>query len=894
MTNTNDDTNAGSLRWAITEANKTDAADKIVFKIGSGAQTIAVTGGLPNISKPVSIDGTTQPGFTGSTLITLDAKNHNNWCMRVYARSTLKALTIVNATNGAVYLDIAHDSVLDTIAADAPNASAYTGGGLEIGRSNRAVIKNCSAKYRVKGIFVHSGKDVTVQDNDLTGSGNGAYGNAALMFQEMSALAMQGGVKVSGNTFGASATHLFVKTRGDLFIRDSAVDGANIVVEKTKGFGPGTAIAMYVQDSTNVDIKGIDLSSADPNAQKGTGLSTSGNTGLKLDGVSAKYRQTGLRLVGTDITLINSDVTDSGNCSNGSSALWLESIKADKLAGGVKIAGNTFGTKGCQLMMRTMKDVVIRGSAVDDANIVLEKAKGFGAAANQAANIQTSTNVDIKGLDVSWSNAAEQKGTGMQLSNCTNAKVETVTAKYRQSGLWFSGNTDLTLVDNDMTDSGNCSNGSSALWLEAAKADKVAGGIKLTGTTFGTKGCQVMIRNLKDQVVRGSDVDNATLVFEHSKGFGTASSTALNIQNSTGMDIKGLKLQTAAKTGVGIQLTSCTDSRVAGIEAVGVKTGLSINSSPGTAVSCSTFTGCTTAVTVNIGPAAIRSCSFSGNTKAIAGPSSGVGVDATKNWWGQANGSQTNGGSGDAHSGVVDGSSHLTAAAACIAAGKCTQAADCDDGNPCTTDSCEAGGACKFAANLAGCTKPMYRLFRTDGAKAGDHRLETAATAITGYTAEGVTMLLYKQQYAGMMPLYQGYHAGVFDHMTSHTTTEDTPAHSGYKLLGYCATSKLPWADQPVYRMFTDNSPVEYNHMTVTSDAHKAAAIQAGFTVEKTHCYARLCDPNDCSSCGNNSTTCGTACVDTQLDFNNCGECGKKCNAGDVCSGGVCAANSGP
>jgi len=70
VTNTAD-TGAGSLRQAITDANAHMGADTIAFDIpGSGVQTINVSAtNLPGISDPVTIDGTTQPGYAGTPLI---------------------------------------------------------------------------------------------------------------------------------------------------------------------------------------------------------------------------------------------------------------------------------------------------------------------------------------------------------------------------------------------------------------------------------------------------------------------------------------------------------------------------------------------------------------------------------------------------------------------------------------------------------------------------------------------------------------------------------------------------------------------------------------------------------------------------------------------------------
>src|SRR5262249_34753965 len=67
VTNTND-TGAGSLRQAITDANGNAGADTIDFNItGSGGHTVAVASALPVITDPVTINGYSQPGSTANT-----------------------------------------------------------------------------------------------------------------------------------------------------------------------------------------------------------------------------------------------------------------------------------------------------------------------------------------------------------------------------------------------------------------------------------------------------------------------------------------------------------------------------------------------------------------------------------------------------------------------------------------------------------------------------------------------------------------------------------------------------------------------------------------------------------------------------------------------------------
>jgi hypothetical protein len=78
VTSTNN-SGAGSLRQAILDANATAAADAISFNLpGSGPFLIQPLSALPAITFPVTIDGTTQPGFTGTPIVQIDGSLAGN------------------------------------------------------------------------------------------------------------------------------------------------------------------------------------------------------------------------------------------------------------------------------------------------------------------------------------------------------------------------------------------------------------------------------------------------------------------------------------------------------------------------------------------------------------------------------------------------------------------------------------------------------------------------------------------------------------------------------------------------------------------------------------------------------------------------------------------------
>ena len=105
--NTNND-GPGSLREAILNANATAGLDTIVFNIpGSGVKVINPQTMLPEITDPVLIDATTQPGYAGSPVIVLDGNGLSDASGLVIRAggSTVRGLAIGRFSIGIVLRD---------------------------------------------------------------------------------------------------------------------------------------------------------------------------------------------------------------------------------------------------------------------------------------------------------------------------------------------------------------------------------------------------------------------------------------------------------------------------------------------------------------------------------------------------------------------------------------------------------------------------------------------------------------------------------------------------------------------------------------------------------------------------------------------------------------------
>ena len=126
LVNTTADSGAGSLRQAILDSNATPGSNTIDFGIGTGAQTISLLSALPNITVPVLIDGTTQPGYTSAPLIDLDGTSAGSGANGLdlaagSGGSTIRALVINNFSGDGISItttgNIVQSSYIGTNAA---------------------------------------------------------------------------------------------------------------------------------------------------------------------------------------------------------------------------------------------------------------------------------------------------------------------------------------------------------------------------------------------------------------------------------------------------------------------------------------------------------------------------------------------------------------------------------------------------------------------------------------------------------------------------------------------------------------------------------------------------------------------------------------------------------
>ena len=341
------DTGAGSLREAIAIA---DASGNSLTTIGfdipdtdfgysDGAWTISPASPLPEITAPVFLDGTTQPGFTNTPLIVLDGTN---------AGSTTSGLTIAAGAVGSTIRGL----VIDDFGADgiSVQGSDITVAGNYLGVDFTGTI----AKGNGKGIVV-SGANNTI-GGTTAGAGNVISGNVGdgLDIDGLNAT----GNLVAGNWIGTNPTGTGVVANiGDgVFIDQSAGDtiggtvpaAANLISGNTSGIEISDSSSNYIQGN----MIGIDTTGTFALGNSGAGvLIDNGSSANTVGGAIGGVRNVisgnaeGVSITGSTATLVANNFIGTDNegtspVGNRGGGIVLASGSGTTIGGSTSLASN--------------------------------------------------------------------------------------------------------------------------------------------------------------------------------------------------------------------------------------------------------------------------------------------------------------------------------------------------------------------------------------------------------------------------------------------------------------------------------------------------------------------------------------------------------------------------
>jgi hypothetical protein len=331
------DSGVGSLRQAILDANGCPGLNNINFNIpGAGVQTITPLSALPIITDPVIIDGTTQPGFSGSPLIELNgasAGSSVDGLLITAGGSTVRGLVINGFGGDGIELQIGSGNTIQ---------GCYIG----TNASGSTPLPNAQ-----NGIFINFGLSAS-HSNDIGGS-NAAERNIISGNGQNGVFIGSDNNQLKGNFIGTDVTGTIEVSNGDngVVIGSGNSNNNNLI-------GGATAGERNIISGNN-DM-GIDIAGGSSNNQvKGnfigtdvTGTADLGNAG---DGI----------FISRPDNLIGGAAAGEGNLISGNDR---DGIRINLGATNNQVKGNFIGTDvtGTQDLGNSERGVLIASSAANN------------------------------------------------------------------------------------------------------------------------------------------------------------------------------------------------------------------------------------------------------------------------------------------------------------------------------------------------------------------------------------------------------------------------------------------------------------------------------------------------------------------------------------------------
>lgn len=448
------DSGAGSLRQAIMDANANAGVDEIHFDIsGSGAHTILVgktsgigqiSSALPAITEGVLIDGTTEPGYTGTPLIVLDGANApllSNGLSIAAAGVTVKGLAIMHfnasgisiAGSGAIvkssYLGLdangnaAGNATGITVSASGAQIGGtgagegnYIGGnsgaGISIGASNATVAGNVIGLSPLQDAAVaNGGAGIAITSggaNVIGGAGAGARnvisGNTGAGVSITSATS---GNTVQGNFIGTDVTGDHAHANGGAGVSmASFASGDTVLGNVISGNGAAGVLISAGAHLVTGNTIGLDAAGGKAVANAGAGIeiTSGGNT---IGGTDAASRNVISGNTGPGVYLHGGSAT--GNIVEGNYiGLGPDGFTPHGNLTGIRVEGATGNIIGGTL-----------------PNVIADSAIGIYLTAS--ANTNTVSG-NFLGTDASGTKAAGTMQQGVVVENSSNNLIGTQSA----------------------------------------------------------------------------------------------------------------------------------------------------------------------------------------------------------------------------------------------------------------------------------------------------------------------------------------------------------------------------------------------------------------------------------------------------------------------------------
>jgi parallel beta-helix repeat protein len=541
------DSGPGTFRQAILDANALPGADIIAFSIGTGTKTITLLS-VVHITSEIDIDGSTQPGFSGTPLIKISGTSmfqmtnangakvqylefiNNSGSTAILANSISNCLINSNVIIGAAFaIRLDGDNTNNTITNN--NFSGATGYGivLALGVNNGNSITNNNLSNCVfRGLYYGLGTPASINNNDFTGSINALFLGGATNFTITSPTGSGPNKNVFGNHTGrvlelfdntnlnvsnwdfTSLVAVPLNIRNPLFVRNSTTN----VFENCNLAGMENGI-QFDDNNTNDIINNCNFSGA---ALYGIVFNNGNNQGNAIT---------------------NNNVANCGDYglyySNGTPAS-VNSNTFTGSVGGIYLSGAVTFTLGSSNVFKNQTGTSIQleaSSAVNVSNNVVNGSGGTGILLNQSNNCVINGNTTCGrtyGIRIQGTSNGNMISNGSIVSSAFGIRLDNSAVN----------NTTITAVN--LFNTTNISNGGSNTVITVTTSSNtspiisVNSGIICSGQSF-------------------TMVPNGAVTYSFSGGYAVVSPTITSTYSVVGTDANGCVSAVAAISTVVVPFT---------------------------------------------------------------------------------------------------------------------------------------------------------------------------------------------------------------------------------------------------------------------------------------------------------------------------------------------------
>jgi hypothetical protein len=553
-----------TLRGAIQEANANAGADTITFSLATPFRVTLNATGLPPITSPVTIDGTTLPGFSpsGGTIVRVDGVSNTTGLSYGFdvqpggAGSTIKGLEIDRFSGAGIRLASSNNTV-------AGNYIGTTAGSL----ANCATGVSCSTDI---GVSIEDGSNNTVggttaADRNVL-SNNGSYG-----VQVTTITGSASGNVITGNYVGT-------KVNGSTALPN----GWGVVVVNNGGSDPtGTTIGGTAAGTGNVisgnSNNGIDLALGSTTvAGNIVGLNAAGTSAVPNNGTAGVYVQETASVVIGGVSAASRNIV-SGNGQEG--------IESGGTTGTVTIRNNYIGTDITGTLRRgnQYSGVYLPSTSgtVIDSNLISGNSVCCGGnqvQLNGGTGDQVTNN--LIGFAADGSTLITGADTGLSVSNTVDTTVTGNTIGGNTSyGIYASSTDSLTINNNKVgTDTGGTLARGNGNGIEVDSSSQAvigapgAGNLVSANTGYGVALNSTVDSSIKANLV-GTDVSGANMLSNGATTIWLDGSSRIDVGGTSAGEGNVVGGVTPACCEAGIYLTSADDNRILGNK-VGVNAAL--------------------------------------------------------------------------------------------------------------------------------------------------------------------------------------------------------------------------------------------------------------------------------------------------------------------------------